>query len=54
MNDEERKEKMMQLAKDIQNSGLNFPDIREREWGKLDDVPAAKLLQLLIDRKSVV
>ena len=54
MNDEERKEKMMQLAKDIQNSGLNFPDIREREWGKLDDVPAAKLLQLLIEAENIL
>lgn len=53
MSDEERKENMMQLAEDIQNSGLNFPDIRKREWGKLDDVPAAKLLQLLIEAEDI-
>lgn len=41
------------MVKNIQNSEFNFPDIREREWGKLDDVKAAKLLQLLIEAEDI-
>ena len=41
------------MVKNIQNSEFNFPDIRERAWGKLDDVKAAKLLQLLIEAENI-
>ena len=41
------------MVKNIQNSEFNFPDIRERAWGKLDDVKVAKLLQLLIEAENI-
>lgn len=41
------------MVKNIQNSEFHFSDIREREWGKLDDVKAAKLLQLLIETEDI-
>ena len=48
----EREEEIKMIAKKIQNSGLQFPDIRDREWTKVDSDPA-KLLNLLIQAENV-
>lgn len=56
MNNDEilkRGEDLEMLAQKIKNSGLQFPDIRERDWSKLDS-KAARLLRLLIDAENIL
>ena len=50
---EKREEEMKMIAKKIQDSGLRFPDIREREWSKIN-IDTAKLLNLLIEAEDIL
>ena len=52
-NSEKRGEIMSEIARKIQESGRILPDIRNREWSKLE-VPAAKLLNLLIEAENIL
>lgn len=56
MNDEElqKKEEILKtIAQKIQDSNLKFPDIREREWLKLNS-KASQLLKLLIEAENIM
>ena len=48
-----REEELKMIAKKIQDSGLQFPDIREREWLKVDS-KASKLLKLLMEAEDIM
>lgn len=50
---EKRKEKLKMIAKKIQDSGLNFPDIRNRDWMDYDSA-AAKILKLSIELENLL
>ena len=43
---------MFDVQSEKENNRFQVTDIREREWKKLD-VPAAKILQLLIDAENL-
>jgi len=49
---EEREEKLRMIARKIQESGLSFPDIRDREWSKIDS-DAATLLNYLVQAENI-
>lgn len=49
----ERSEKMKEVARKIQESGLKFPDIRERDWRNID-APAAKIMNLLVETEDIL
>lgn len=56
MNNEElqkREEELKMITKKIQNSGLQFPDIREREWLNVDS-KVSELLKLLIAAENIM
>ena len=56
MNEEElkkREEELKMIAKKIQDSGLKFPDIREREWSKIDS-KVSKILNYLIEAENIL
>lgn len=52
-NFEQRQEELEMLVKKIQESGLQFPDIRDRDWMKLDS-KAAQVLNLLIEAENIL
>lgn len=41
------------IVKEIKESGLKFPDIREKEWMSLD-TKVSKLLKLLIEAENIL
>ena len=47
-----RKESLQFIVDKIQNSGLEFPDIRDRSWSK-KDCDAARLLNLLVEAENI-
>lgn len=51
-NCDEREEELKNIASKIQDSGLQFPDCREREWMKINS-DSAKLLNLLIQTENI-
>lgn len=52
-NFDSRKETIEMIARKIQESGLQMPDIRERNWRNID-CDAAKLLNLLIEAEDLL
>ena len=50
---EERGEKLKEIARKIQESGLQFPDVREREW-RNNQSPAAKVMNLLVEAEDIL
>ena len=48
-----RKEELEMIARKIQGSGLQMPDIRERNWRNID-CEASKLLNLLIEAEDLL
>ena len=50
---EKRGEELKMIARKIQESGLQFPDIRYRDWSTLD-TKVAKLLNLLIEAENIL
>ena len=50
---EERGEKLKEMARKIQESGLQFPDIREKEWRNVQ-APAAKVMNLLVEAEDIL
>ena len=48
-----REEELQMLANKIQDSGLSFPDIRDREWLNSDS-KASKVLNLLIQAENLL
>lgn len=56
MNEEEiknREEELKMIAKKIQQSGLQFPDIRTREWMN-NDSKVSNLLNCLIEAENIL
>lgn len=50
---QKREEELKMIAKKIQDSGLQFPDIREKEWLKVDS-KVSELLRLLIAAENIM
>lgn len=50
---EKRKEELEMIARKIQKSKIQLPDIRERSWSKID-CDASKLLALLIETENLL
>ena len=48
-----RKETIEMIARKIQDSGIQMPDIRERSWINIDS-DTAKLLNLLIEAEDIL
>ena len=48
---EQRINNMKDVIEEIQKSGVRLPDIRKRDWLKLD-TPAAKVLEKLIEAED--
>ena len=48
-----RKETIEMIARKIQDSGIQMPDIRERSWKNIDS-DTAKLLNLLIEAEDIL
>ena len=50
---EKRGEELKMIARKIQESGLQFPDIRDREWSKLDS-KVSRVLKLLVEAEDIM
>ena len=50
---EEKGDKLMQMAKKIQESGRILPDVRDKEWRKTD-APAARVMNLLVEAEDIL
>ena len=48
-----REKELKMIAKKIQGSDLKFPDIREREWSKIDS-KVSKILNYLIEAENIL
>jgi len=48
-----REEKLKVIVNKIQDSDLQFPDIREREWSKIDS-KVSKVLNLLVEAENIM
>lgn len=50
---EKREEELKMIARKIQESGLQFPDVRDREWSKLDS-KVSRVLKLLVEAEDIM
>ena len=50
---QEREEKLKIIAKKMQDSGIKFPDIREREWLKSNS-KVSKALNYIIEAENIL
>ena len=48
-----REEELKMIARKIQDSGLQFPDVRDRKWLKIDS-KVSRILKFLVDAEDIM